>query len=89
MTDFRRDVDVLLANAASRMIHASETTMQMRCMQKNGADEHYWRKAQQLADDLRIAGHCLTQAHTILLQEDGLSAIAEGFQRSLGGGMIQ
>jgi hypothetical protein len=85
MTEQERIVDTMLANAAARMLRAGETTQQMRSMQREGADERYWRTAQQLAHDLGIAGHCLTEAYTILLHRAGIANPAQ----LTGGGMIQ
>jgi hypothetical protein len=71
MTEQQRNVDGLLAVAAERMLRSGEMAQQMRNLQRDGADERYWRMAQQIAEHLVIVGHCLTESHRILLAQAG------------------
>ena len=89
MTDDQRNVDMMLATGAARMLRAGETMQQMRTLQRDSsAGELYWYRAQQLADDLHVACHCLTEANRIMLAKMGLAGVAEGFEKLLGGGLV-
>lgn len=74
MSDEQRSADALLATACSHLLHAGEMAHQMRNLQRDGKDYLYWQTAEALAQQLLIAGHCLTESHTILLARTGLQS---------------
>lgn len=83
MTEQQRNINGLLAVTAARLLQCGEMVQQMRGLQRDGADEKYWRMANELAQHLAVAGHCLTESHRGVLAKSG-HAIAG----IVGGGLL-
>jgi hypothetical protein len=88
MTDQQRNVDALLAVSASRMLLCGEMVQQMRGLHRDNADERYWRLAQQLADHLTVAGHCLMESNRILLAQKTGPSQGHTLAGVCGGGLV-
>ena len=73
MTEQQRNIDCLLANGAARALKAGEMMQQMRTLYREGEIDRYWKMANDLADTLTIAGHCLEESHRIALAQQTLS----------------
>lgn len=78
MTEQQKKVDAYLAMACSRLLNAGYVLNRMRELNRQDLPLDYWRQAVTLGDHLTVGGHALTEAHRILLAEQGISMQTEG-----------
>jgi hypothetical protein len=71
-------VDALLGASCSRMLNAAYKINQMRELYGQGKQIEYWRLARDLAEDLTVGGHCLTEAHRLQIADMPVFAQPEG-----------
>lgn len=62
-----RDVDALLATAASRLLNSAALLNHMRHLRAQGRMNDYWTVAVTVGHHLTVAGHSITTAHNKLL----------------------
>jgi hypothetical protein len=77
MKDADKSVDALLATTCSRLLNAAAQVNTMRVLHQQQDALGYWKMATVAADNLTIAGCAMTEAHRILLAQQGI-AIQQG-----------